>query len=103
MRRAGRGQKKGTPTGVPFTYGAGYGNRTRLCGLGSDRSTDELTPQGRRKVREYSADYVGSVPSRQILARSGQKRLMLSRRSCDRYLPDGRTRLCGSESEAFYR
>ena len=23
--------------------GAGYGNRTRLCGLGSDRSTDELT------------------------------------------------------------
>ena len=25
--------------------GAGYGNRTRLCGLGSDRSTDELTLQ----------------------------------------------------------
>ena len=24
-------------------FGAGYGNRTRLCGLGSDRSTDELT------------------------------------------------------------
>ena len=24
-------------------YGAGYGNRTRLCGLGSDHSTDELT------------------------------------------------------------
>ena len=24
-------------------HGAGYGNRTRLCGLGSDRSTDELT------------------------------------------------------------
>ena len=23
--------------------GAGYGNRTRLCGLGSDHSTDELT------------------------------------------------------------
>ena len=23
--------------------GAGYGNRTRLCGLGSDRSSDELT------------------------------------------------------------
>ena len=26
-------------------FGAGYGNRTRLCGLGSDRSTDELTPR----------------------------------------------------------
>ena len=24
-------------------FGAGYGNRTRLCGLGSDHSTDELT------------------------------------------------------------
>ena len=35
--------KKSTPGGVLFLYGAGYGNRTRLCGLGSDRSTDELT------------------------------------------------------------
>ena len=35
--------KKSTPSGVLFLYGAGYGNRTRLCGLGSDRSTDELT------------------------------------------------------------
>ena len=26
-----------------FDFGAGYGNRTRLCGLGSDHSTDELT------------------------------------------------------------
>ena len=28
---------------MAFLFGAGYGNRTRLCGLGSDRSTDELT------------------------------------------------------------
>ena len=28
---------------MAFLCGAGYGNRTRLCGLGSDRSTDELT------------------------------------------------------------
>ena len=35
-----------TPSGwMAFFHGAGYGNRTRLCGLGSDRSTDELTPR----------------------------------------------------------
>ena len=31
------------PMGCCFCFGAGYGNRTRLCGLGSDHSTDELT------------------------------------------------------------
>ena len=31
------------PDGMLFCFGAGYGNRTRLCGLGSDHSTDELT------------------------------------------------------------
>ena len=36
-------KKEQHPGGVPFFFGAGYGNRTRLCGLGSDRSTDELT------------------------------------------------------------
>ena len=51
-RSAGRGQKKGTPTGVPFTYGAGYGNRTRLCGLGSDHSTDELTLHGKNIIAD---------------------------------------------------
>ena len=36
-------KKEQHPGGVLFSFGAGYGNRTRLCGLGSDRSTDELT------------------------------------------------------------
>ena len=47
--------------------GAGYGNRTRLCGLGSDRSTDELTlhikllEQGTgilRRLRRLRADCI---------------------------------------------
>ena len=36
-------KKEQHPGGVLFFFGAGYGNRTRLCGLGSDHSTDELT------------------------------------------------------------
>ena len=36
-------QLRGVRIAVVFSDGAGYGNRTRLCGLGSDRSTDELT------------------------------------------------------------
>ncbi len=35
--------KKQAPHSGCLFFGAGYGNRTRLCGLGSDRSTDELT------------------------------------------------------------
>ena len=35
-------KKDSIPKDAVF-FGAGYGNRTRLCGLGSDRSTDELT------------------------------------------------------------
>ena len=35
--------KNSIPMGCCFCFGAGYGNRTRLCGLGSDHSTDELT------------------------------------------------------------
>ena len=42
--------------------GAGYGSRTRLCGLGSDRSTDELTlhrddyntSEGKKQERFFS-------------------------------------------------
>ena len=56
-RSAGRGQKKGTPTGVPFTYGAGYGNRTRLCGLGSDHSTDELTLHGKNIIADSPGNF----------------------------------------------
>lgn len=36
-------QKQKHPGWGAFAFGAGYGNRTRLCGLGSDHSTDELT------------------------------------------------------------
>ncbi len=36
-------KKSGILKRMPETIGAGYGNRTRLCGLGSDHSTDELT------------------------------------------------------------
>ena len=36
-------KQKQHPDGMLFCFGAGYGNRTRLCGLGSDHSTDELT------------------------------------------------------------
>ena len=36
-------KKHSHPFGWLCFFGAGYGNRTRLCGLGSDRSTDELT------------------------------------------------------------
>ena len=35
-------EKHSLPT-ASIHSGARYGNRTRLCGLGSDRSTDELT------------------------------------------------------------
>ena len=38
-----RRKKTAPQTGAVFCFGAGYGNRTRLCGLGSDHSTDELT------------------------------------------------------------
>ena len=53
----GKRQKKGTPTGVPFTYGAGYGNRTRLCGLGSDHSTDELTLRDRCIIADCPGNF----------------------------------------------
>ena len=56
-RSAGREQKKGTPTGVPFTHGAGYGNRTRLCGLGSDHSTDELTLRGKGIIADCPGNF----------------------------------------------
>ena len=37
------GNNKGTPQGVPLLFGAGYGNRTRLHGLGSRCITDIRT------------------------------------------------------------
>ncbi len=39
----GTNTKKNTILTDGVLFGAGYGNRTRLCGLGSDHSTDELT------------------------------------------------------------
>ncbi len=38
-------KKKGIHHRMSFFFGAGYGSRTRLFGLGSRRTTDVLTPQ----------------------------------------------------------
>ena len=37
--------------------GAEYGNRTRLCGLGSDHSTDELTLRGKGIIADCPGNF----------------------------------------------
>ena len=43
ISRVHRQKEKDFKFFLEVLFGAGYGNRTRLCGLGSDHSTDELT------------------------------------------------------------
>ena len=69
FRRIFDSERKQPPHRVAvFCSGAGYGNRTRLCGLGSDRSTDELTlhvmviiPDGKGKFKSFLGDFPGEV------------------------------------------
>ena len=63
--------QKEMPSGwKAFLFGAGYGNRTRLRGLGSRCTTDvrtlriNLSTAPRAAVREYSASKAGSVSLR---------------------------------------
>ena len=71
-------------------HGAGYGSRTRLLGLGSRCTTDVrilhmkfICRAVRGRIREYSADCVGSVPLRIFFWLRQKLRCCASRPSCD--------------------
>ena len=60
-------KKKSTPKRA--FYGAGYGNRTRLCGLGSDHSTDELTLRVGAIIADRKRKFKPNLSSRWQFAR----------------------------------